>query len=566
MPTTPRSRRHLPAAPFAALLLAVSLPCQTGTVHTGTSPGNVHLSSGWTRSLAAQPDGTLWCLLREDDGSGTAAGRTLRLFASSDQGANWALVTDTPTIGDGRGALAAGRECNVLHVSWCAVDSGTYYNLYHQAFDTATGQWIGTPDVLLTGTTADDQYYTNDIAVSELGTIGIAFNTHRTPVLSGFSGWSGGLFVKRAADAMFQGPYRCNTDSYGMLASMQAVGETFHLSFRTNTGLYGIRYRAFDAANLQFTTNADVPIYGSNQSAMRATNSSTIASDRDGNLYVLYSVGSPNPAGGALEVAFASAASGYSTWVTSLVETDAALTAGNVTYQHYTLARAENGAVLVVFAKASESYQNLWFRILSPDPVTGGASVVPDPATTPAIPLIQTTEADSFQRVDGLRAEALHSGAMIAWSGNPSSRPNGGVDFLLLSTAARTVSWGTGCQGSLAARPRLQSQTLPQIGQSFDFGVTDAPASAPAVVFGGLGCLLPPFDLGTLGMTGCEVFFTPLSSSFLLTDPTGAGSLSIAIPSGIGGGFELQFGGLVLAPTANPGGAVSTNALSICVN
>lgn len=567
MPIHPRSPSRPSLAALACIAaLCAAPPCQTGVVHTGTSPAVVRLPSGWTRSLAAQPDGTLWCLAWESDGSGTATGRELLLFRSADEGVNWTEVTDVPTTGDGRGAIAVDRGCDLLHVAWHATDGGSYHNLYYQAFDTLTAQWVGSPDLLLPGTTPDDQYYANDIAVTAQGTVGIVFNTHRTPTISGFLAWSGGILARRPSDTAFQGPFRVNTDSYGMLGSMQCVGEVFHMSFRTNNGLYGIRYRAFDSATLQFLTNGDVPLYGANQGSMRSTNSSAIAADADGNLYVLYSVGPPNPAGGALEVAFSSPSTGYSTWTTSLVESDPSLTAGNVTYQHYSLARAENGSVFAVFAKASESFQNLYARILSPDPVTGGAAVVPDPATTPAVPLLVTTETESFQRVDGLRAEAAHATATIAFSGAPASQPGGQVGFLRPGTAARTLEWGVGCQGSLPALPRLVGRTLPAVGTTFDYGVVDAPANAAGIVFSGLDCLRPPFDLGTLGFTGCSVFFTPAASLFVVMDPAGAATVSIPIPGTLGGGFELQFGALLLAPGANPGGAVSTNALSASVN
>lgn len=562
MSTNPRSPFVL--GTLCAVLLS-ALPAQTGIVNAGATPATTYLPSGWARNLASQPDGSLWCLVFENDGSSTAAGRSLLLFGSSDQGVNWTQVAATPTIGDGRGALVADRDCSRLHVAWHASDTGTYHNLYYQAFDTATAQWVGTPDQLLTGTTPDDQYYANDIAVTAAGTIGIVFNTHRQPALAGLTAWSGGILARRFTDATFQGPFRCNTDSYGMLASMQAVDETFHTTFRTNAGLYGIRYRAFDSTVMQFVTNADVPLYGANQGNMRATNSSCIAADDAGNLYVLYSVGAPNPAGGALEVAFAAASTGYATWTTTLVESDAGLGAGNVTYQHYSLARGDGGTVFAVFAKASESFQNLHARVLSPDPVTGGAAVVPDPAVTPAIPLIQTAAADTFQRVDGLRAEALHNAPALAYSGSPSGQPAGVVNFLATGTMARTQAWGIGCQGSLPVLPRLIGQTLPVIGTTLSYGVIDAPANAAGIAFAGIDCLPTPFALDSIGMPGCAVFTTPLASLFFVADPAGSVTLSVAIPATLGGGFEMQFASLLLTPGANPGGAVATNTLAAMI-
>ncbi len=559
----PRIRVATTATVLFTGALAPTLQAQS-TVHAGTAPSSVHVPSGWTRGLAYEPNGTLWCLVYENDGSGTQAGRTLQLHSSTDDGATWAPVTDVPTVGDNRGAVVAGRSCDRLHVAWNATDGGSYQNLYYQAFDTAAGQWIGTPDILLTGTTPDDQYYCNDLAITDQGTIGIVFNTHRTPQLSGFSGWSGGLLVKRTTDPTFQGPYRCNTDSYGMLGSVTAVGETFHTTFRTNTGLYGIKYRAFDTIADSWVQPADVSIYGGSQSTMRATNSSCITRDAAGNLYVLYSVGSPNPAGGALEVAFAAASTGYTTWVRSLVESDAALTAGNVTYRHYSLAVTGN-TVFAVFSRASENLESLYFRVLTPDPTTGGATVTPDPVAAPAVPLAVTTEPNTFERVDGLRSQAYHGDLMTAYGGRPSSQSDGYVAVLRSGNGAHSLSWGRGCQGNLAALPRVRATSFPAIGSTFAYELIDAPANAPAIVYFGVGCLPTPQALDPFGFPGCEVGFTPAANLFVVADPTGTAALSLPIPGTLSGGFEMQLGALVLAPTANAGGAVTTNALSVSV-
>jgi hypothetical protein len=543
-----------------ALLLCGLLCPQTGTVVVGAAPVTQRLDVGWGRHVTAQPDGTLWCLLRRIDAATSA--RTLALYRSNDQGATWSFVADSPTQLDSRGALIADRGCNVLHVAWCAIDTGTYYNVYYQRFDTAGGAWLGAPDQLLTGATPDDQYYVNDIALTERGTVGIAFNVHRTPLLGGFAGWAGGLYVKRAGDVTFQGPYCLNTDVSGVNASVAAVGEVFHCSFRTSIGGYGIRYRAFDTGALQFLTAADVPLYGTNQGSMRASNTTSIAADRSGNLYILYGVGSPNPAGGALELAFASAAAGYATWTTTLLETDPGLSPGNYNYQHYTLANAEGDAVYALYARADETYQNLWARVVVPNP-TGGALVVPDPSLA-ALPVLATTEANTFAQVSGLRQEALHTSAMVVYSGNPASAPDGYVAFQRLGSGARTMSWGRSCQGALPAMPRLVGHSLPQSGAAFSYGVVDGPANAVGLLFAALDCLVPPYDLGPIGMPGCAVFSTPVATMLALTDPAGTATRQLALPAGVGG-FTLQFGALLLDANANPRGAVSTNALAATI-
>ena len=136
---------------------------------------------------------------------------------------------------------------------------------------------------------------------------------------------------------------------------------------------------------------------------------------------------------------------------------------------------------------------------------------------------------------------------------------------MTLSSAARTVEWGLGCQGNLPLLPKLVSDTVPQAATTFTFRITDAPANTPGVVFAGFDCLVPPFDLGVLGMPDCAVFFTPLSSNLAVTDPSGNAPLQLAIPPGFGA-FTLHFGALLLTPGANQGGAVAANALAVNVN
>lgn len=529
---------------------APRLPAQS-TVLAATGPSIVRGAEPWQNAVTAMPDGSMWCLATENDGSGLASGQRLWLCRSLDSGATWTPVVDTPTDGDARGALATGIDCDTLHVAWSANPSGVAYDLYHQAFDVATATWVGTPTQLLQGTNSNDQYYACDIDVTGRGTVGITFHTHRTPLTTGLTAWSGGLFVRRVADTQWQGPYRLNTDSYGMNASLQAVGETFHASFRTNSGLYGIRYRGFDAATLQFTTASDVPLYGASQSTMLATNTSCIRADRDGNLYVLFNVGAPTaPGSGEIRIAYAQAGN-YGTWTHSLVAQDGDLTAGNVTYHHFSLA-GEGSQVFAIYARrTTEQFQNLYMRIYS-----GGV------ALTPEVP-IASGQVDQFAYVSGLRGSGVHAGPMAVTAGTPASASQGLVQFVSLGATARTVRFGTSCSGSLPTMPRLRSASLPQLGASFAAGFDGLPATTFGLLFAGGTCQRPPIALDFAGMPGCRVFHDNLAAIGFFSDPQGSATVAINVPANpVLTNTLLHFGGFVLAPGANAAGALTTNALS----
>lgn len=531
-------------------VVAGLLPAQS-PVHAGIPGGAARCMEPWRRSLAAMPDGSLWCLVYDADGSGTPAGAHLLLLRSQDSGASWAAMADTPTIGDNLGAISSGPGSDVLHVAWGATDGGAQVNLYYQAFDTRTLGWIGARDLLLQGANANDQYYATDIAVTERGTIGVALQTHRTPLAPGLTPWSGGLLVKRTADTAFHGPYCFNTDSYGVNLDIQAVGEVFHGAFRTNTGLYGIRYRAFDSAALQFQTNTDVPIYGANQATMLASNASNIAADADGNLYILFATGATTAGQGDIRLCYA-AAGNYGTWTSQSVAQDPDLTAGNVTYLHYGLARGEGGTVYAIYSKRTqEQHQNLYMRIYA-----AGT------ALTPEVPLVLGTEVDAFTVVCGVRSENLHSSLMALVSGTPPSQPQGRVQFVSGGTLARTLRFGSSCQGSLPDLPRLSSQTLPAGGTTYVVGADRLPANSFGLMLVGGALNRPPIALDALGLPGCQVFANVWGTLGFVANAGGAATLQLSIPNGPGyANLPLYFAALVLAPGANAAGAVSTNAL-----
>jgi hypothetical protein len=528
---------------LSALFLSLAMPAQT-TVLSAPPGGTARAMEPWRSTLCAGPDGALWLLAFADDT--TPNGQHLELWRSSDSGATWAAVADTPTVGDGRGAIVPGSGCDSLHVAWYAYDGGSFANVYYQEFDTATLQWTGPPQLLLAGTNANDQYYATDIAVTERGAIGIAFHVHRTPTVAGLTAWCAGLFVKRPADAAFQGPFRCNTDTYGLYASLQALGDSFHMAFRTNTGGYGIRYRAFDTATLSFVTPADVQVY-----AQQATNSSVLAADADGNLYILFSRGGTVAGAGELRLGYAPAGN-YGAWTTQLVTADPDLLGGNITHTHFGLARGEGNTIWAVYSKrTAEQHQHLYTTIFA-----GGV------ATAPEIQILPGAEADSFTVVNCLRTRANHTDLLVALGGTPASVPGGRVLFLPGATLARTVAFGASCQGALADLPRLVSTSLPRTGTAYGMRAERLPANAFGLLFGGTQCQRPPIVLDGLGMPGCAVFTNVAGSVGFFADAAGQAVFTLPLGSNPPyANLPIHFAVLALAPAANPGGAITTNAL-----
>lgn len=526
-------------------VLALSVFASAQVTITTASPGNlVRAMEPWRQSLVATPDGSLVAMVFEGDG--TVTGQNLRLYRSYDSGTSWLAVGDTPTIADGRGAIAAGTDCQTVHATWYALDTGSFANLYYQAFDLMTATWIGVPTVLLAGTNANDQYYATDIAITQKGAIGVAFHTHRTPTTAGLAAWSGGLFVKRPSDPTFQGPFRWNTDTYGLNASMHAIGETLHATFRTNTGGYGIRYRAFDTSTLTFATPADVPVY-----ALQATNSSVLTADADGNLYALFSRGGSAAGTGELQLGYA-AAGNPGTWTTQLVTSDPDLLGGNTTHTHFALARGEGNTVFALYSKRTgELHQNLWLTIF-----VNGLPVSPE------VQILAGAGPDAFITVNGLRAGNSHSDLLALAGGLPASAAGGVAVFLPAANMARTVAFGSPCQGSLPTTPRLRSTSLPRGGATYGMQARGLPAGAFGLLAAGTTCQLPPIPLDGFGLTGCRLLTDIAGTIAFTADGAGEAVFNLSLASNPAyAGIPIHFTALAIAPGANPGGAVLTNSL-----
>ncbi len=533
--------RSLPALVWISSFLVTSVSAQVvAPILSGSAQTTVTAQGSWRRGLAVAPDGGLWSLVRGID----ATGSSLALHASFDGGATWSPFPngDLPSTDVGAGAIAFGVECTVLHCFWHAKDGTPLHDVHYATFDTSTAQWSAVQQ-LTNAVNSDDQYYAHDVQVTPRGTVVCVLSTHRTPQPAGTftSGWSTGLFVKPRGGA-FSSVIQVNTDSYGQSPDAQTIGETVHLAFRTNTGLYGTRYRAFDTETMSFVTPADVQV------EQGTSNVSSIAADDSGGLYVVYNTGGSSPGSGEIRVAYA-APGAHGTWTPQTVAADPELLKGNVAYTHYSLMALDGGLVAAVYSKVSgEQRQTLYYRML-----LDGQFV------TPELVLVASTDADRFAVVSGLRSRRTLTVGHVVVESRAAIHPGRQVDFVALATGGRVVRFGLACGGSLPQPPELAIPAAPLPGTTLPIELRDLPAAAPAAVFLDIGCATVPVPLDAVGMPGCALYQSTALGFPLTADGNGEAGIGLPIPANTTiSQITMSFQALVLAPGANPLGVVST--------
>jgi hypothetical protein len=133
------------------------------------------------------------------------------------------------------------------------------------------------------------------------------------------------------------------------------------------------------------------------------------------------------------------------------------------------------------------------------------------------------------------------------------------------SNPATYASFGTGCAGS-AGTPVLAPAPwqLPWIGQDFSLQVTRLPPANFAWMLLGRshtswGSINLPFDLGFLGMRGCQLL-TSVDYAFPVAKQGGSLLWRISVPNDptlLGSSFHNQ--ALLADPTGNPLGAILSN-------
>lgn len=531
----------------ATILFALSASVTAQNLHTVVvaQPGGRTQVSASGRRLAIGGDGSLWAGVWQQDAAGN---RMFQVARSSDGGITWQAPIDTTTTDDGAGAIAAGTGCHDLHVVWHAKNGGTYTSVYHQVLDTGTGTWRGSPQVLLAGVSSSDQYSAADIAVTASGSVVALVQTNRQPPAPWTGSWNAGLMVKRPGQTQWQGPFQINVGSSGTRADIQVRGEVVHCAYRSAVGGYGIFHRRFDAEQLAWLDGGDVPVGPNGNTNLHASNANVLAIDGAGDAYVLYATGQSGPGQGEVWLAHASAGN-YSSWTQQKVYDDPPLAWGNTTYSFYSLT-VQNDLVLVQYSKAQDGNTTLYQQGFA-----AGQRVFGE------VPLIVTTQTGRFTEVTGFR-DTRGSGLSAIVNGTTAAAPDGIISVLLTGPAATSFAHGASCPGSLPDIPWLVGNSLPQQGSTFHFGVSGVPAGSPGILLAGFACLPQPLSLDFIGFTGCELYVASIATLGHVADAAGHSAFTLQVPAGPAvRGATLQLQNFSIAPGANPGGGVLTNAL-----
>jgi hypothetical protein len=578
---------------LATLGLAVVVAAQS-TVVAGAKPSGLARSmNNNNSSLAMTADGAMWAVVYTTDSTGAAGGH-LSLRRSTDHGKTWPNSYPLPNNKshnfhhNNSGNIVAGRDCNILHVSWGDKSANaSYWSCMYQAFDIATLKWVGIPVVVAKGSSANNQFWPVDIDVTPKGTVVICVSGHRSGGL-GLGSWDCGLTIKKRSDTTFSTPLknvRSGGAPYSQNACITAVDEVIHCCMKNNQGLYGIAYRAYDTETNSWLQTTQVMVGPNNNQNpnINAGNKSVIAADSKGGLYVLYITGGPTPNNKTMRLSYAKPGTGSKNadWTDIKIIPHTAtggtnhrnvatnngaypvIQGQNTTYRNYSLAVAADDLVSVVYSKAFEVFQHLYIRSYK-----DGKAVLPELRLNSA-----SAKPYSFEWITGLRNGSSSGAAHWLIYGRtdlPSpggSYPNGKVELWTMGSSwGRTVAFGTGCQGKLASTPRMRANdSRPITNTKYTLHFDRFPNSGK--FFLAIGTKCSPLDLAFMGAPGCKLDIDfPIIVS-LAVDNTGKLSIPWSVPNDsklIGARFYAQ--SLAAAPGTNPAGAVTSNAITIIVS
>lgn len=587
-----------PILALASLLLGTcSLAAQLTppTILKGTAPGgDVRSMSNNQNSLASLADGSVSSLIYRQ--TSPTAGGELVVAITFDDGQNWTyhplpqstghLVHDPES-----GTLCAGRKCDILHVAWSDRSrAGAGFIAYYATLNTGTKQW-STPVQLAAGANANEPVTVRDITCTPLGTIAVALAVGPNGGL-GMGPDECGLIVRRPGQPFgVVRPMRAGGLRLSRQASIVAIDEVVHCAFKNLKGAGGIAYRSFDTEALAWQQPTQVMV-GPNDNGVAGLNGinagekAVIAKDTQGGLYILYPSGS---AGGLsnnnkLRMAYAKPGTGSlnADWTdlevldhTTAVGANPrgasagdpdypALQAGDAVGTWYTLAPGFQGSMLVVYSKPWEDFQNKYLQIWQYG--------VNFPLPSKEIQFWPDTEPYVFERMSGMRStSSVGQAAWVVYGKNdqptPGQAPNGWVRlWAATDSTGRTISFGTGCRGSLPEIPKMAAdEQFAMLGQPYIVEFSGFPANAFYYLAVGTKC--ETLDLTGLGAAGCELNIDfPVVVRQQVTS-AGVRSLRWFVPNDrnlIGRFFYSQ--AFVLSPGANPAGVVTSNAIRTSIS
>ena len=406
-------RPNVVAAVLLAGVLAIPAPSQgnrsvrprTATVViTSAAPGEqVAFGSAMTRPFAAIPGhGLFVAVTRVVDSTAR-----LELFRSGDGGLNWRRAAIVGAQSAGEGSLLVDGER--LFLAWSGTGSRGFGSIFVQRFEPRDESFVGEPYELVSGSGAEDQYFSPDCECTADGTLVVMVGSHRNPPPPWTCGWSSGIFVLRPDAKEWQGPLQFNAGSYGLWGNLQAIGDVVHASYRTTIDAAAIGSRGYDVVKGAFTTDSERRV---SASGSQVANSCVICADDRGGLSVIFVAGATEPGKGRLVVGYSPGTDQPFT-VQPLVD-DPSLIAGNENPTHFALSRGPGDQVTAVYSKASEQFAHLYTRIVAEGvPMTAEHRVVEG-------------EPGRFRIVHGLRSTQVETG-VIALGNGPTKDALGGV-------------------------------------------------------------------------------------------------------------------------------------------
>jgi hypothetical protein len=364
------------------------------------------------RSLALAYDGYYWAMIRNNT---TLKDELWRSEKCDLPNTAWTKIADLPTADSGTGSIVIDPDCVRLHVLWSAVDGGGFTKVFYQAFNISSPGNYGWIGVRTRVSPATDLWHdwASDIEVTPRGRVFAAY-IRQNP-------WSVWLVPLPGGT-----PVQVNTDTLGWGINMQAVHEVLHMSFRTNTGGYGIRYRAYDACSGAFLTPTDLQV------RTQTSNVSHIAADGCGGIYIM-SAGAGN-----LYVDYHPTAGTVAPTTNVFTIADAGLSAGNVSYSNYSLCAGPGTKIWPLFSPASTGHTLLYAAELDNGVLTGAPGAgAPQPANTYAA-LSGFRSTQSTSGMVGLIVDQSGAGSLVSYAEfNPPNGPPYG---------RRTTKYGTPCE------------------------------------------------------------------------------------------------------------------------
>ncbi|GEM_PF-3713286 len=546
---------------LAFLALAGLLAWGTGLTQTmtpiakPTSTITYGFPFNFSHRIAVTDNGWFWVMVFKKEQNKPT---DLVLYASPNRGKSWVTLptASTPTTNDfAYGGLAVGTDCKTLHAAWTAKDpTNNGWSVFYQAFDSVKMQWIGKPLEIAKAAGSGSmqaQYRYQDINVSPKGRVVISVLGHRNCPSPYNGNWHVCMYVLQPGKTAFDKPFRFDQSTTGQSAEVCLHGEVIFSTMKGTTGKYQVSFRAYDMDTKTFIapwTHVGGTAAGD---PAEATRNSVMLADEKGNLYVFYGIGNRYTAGkGELKVAYA-AAGAYTKWTRQTVAADPSLR-GSKSYIHFGLTLLPGNTVMLVYSKYTETYKNLYFRLMRDGKFLTSESS-----------LLKTSISNRFAGLVVLKNHALRTGLYALVKNRDGSLPGTEVDFLTnAGTAGFSRYYGHGCLGKAKAEPRLVPQVLPEAGKLFTLGLEGQASNSSGILLIGLKCQPKPLDLTFLGAPGCAVFQDLILGMAVPTSSAGTAKIPFNLPPSTAGG-KIRFQSAAIVPGANAANLLTSRSLII---